>query len=436
MVDRLRGDQREDQTRLRDRPMWDLRQTLEFDPLPSGVAMVLEDLLRQMVREEVERSIGLIPRDLERQSQMQIPSSPEIPLYQLIFKNQPKTPIFAGARIQDHEGSPLQIQLVVGPTRSPCSSPSPIKIELVVLDGDFPSHDDWTSEEFEKALVKERTGRRPLLSGDVSNITMRDGSTTIGDLQFTDNSSWIRNRHFRIGVRVMPGINDRTFIKESMTEKFTVKDHRGELCRKHYPPVLTDEVWRLEKIGKNGTSHKKLSESNIHNIQDFLKLHSVDPGQLRHILNGVKDRNWERVINHASKCDLGDKIYCYSGQNAVKIFLNSICQVVQITIDGFPHTIEELPKNYRDYVRQLVREAYQQWNNLREADDVDANVALIQSQNLVQTEAGQVQWYQNSSQDSGIIEFKGEADEGSSSNSFQFDGVSSMEWSHEFNQMP
>ncbi|KAJ3700834.1 hypothetical protein LUZ61_004539 [Rhynchospora tenuis] len=280
--DGLRGDQQEDQKRLRDSPMWDLRQILEFDPLPSSVTMLLEDMLRKVVREEVER-IGLIPRNLERQSQMQIPSSPETPLYQLIFKSQPKTPIFAGARIQDHEGRPLQIQLVVRPTRSPCSSPSPIKLELVVLDGDFPAHDDWTSEEFEKAIVKERTGRRPLLSGDVSNITMRNGSTTIEDLQFTDNSSWIRSRHFRIGVRVMPGIFDRIVIKENMTEKFTVKDHRGELCRKHDPPVLTDEVWRLEKIGRNGPFHKKLSENNIHNIQDFLKLHSVDSGQLRHV---------------------------------------------------------------------------------------------------------------------------------------------------------
>lgn len=167
-----------------------------------------------------------------RQSQMQI--SPEVPLYKLIFKNPPKTPIFAGAQIRDHEGSPLQI-LLVGPTGSPCSSPSPFKIELVALDGDFPSHDDWTSDEFARAIVRERAGKRPLLTGDVSNITMRDGAVTIEDLHFTDNSSWIRSRHFRVGVRVVSGCYEQTAIKETMTERFTVKDHRSE-CELLFSP--------------------------------------------------------------------------------------------------------------------------------------------------------------------------------------------------------
>lgn len=53
-----------------------------------------------------------------------------------------------------------------------------------------------------------------------------------------------------------------------------------------------------------------------------------------------------------------------------------------------------------------------------------------------QVGVGPVQWYPNSSQDSGVIEFIGDADEGSSSSSFQFDQVGSMDWSHDFNQMP
>jgi Calmodulin binding protein-like len=153
--------------------------------------------------------------------------SPEIPLYQLIFKNPPKTPIFAGAKIRDHEGSSLQI-LLLGPSGTPCSPPSPIKIELLPLDGDFPSRDDWTGDEFERAILKERAGKRPLLTGDVSNINMRGGVAVIGDLQFTDNSSWIRNRHFRVGVRAAPGSYNQFIIKETMTERFIVRDHRGE----------------------------------------------------------------------------------------------------------------------------------------------------------------------------------------------------------------
>ena len=50
--------------------------------------------------------------------------------------------------------------------------------------------------------------------------------------------------------------------------------------------MLHDEVWRLEKIGKDGSFHKKLSSERINTVQDFLKLLTVDSQKLRkvHIL--------------------------------------------------------------------------------------------------------------------------------------------------------
>jgi hypothetical protein len=75
--------------------------------------------------------------------------------------------------------------------------------------------------------VKERTGKRPLLTGEL-NLTMRDGIAPIGDIEFTDNSSWIRSRKFRVAVRIAPGTNQSVRVREGMTEPFVVKDHRGE----------------------------------------------------------------------------------------------------------------------------------------------------------------------------------------------------------------
>ena len=51
--------------------------------------------------------------------------------------------------------------------------------------------------------------------------------------------------------------------------------------KKHYPPMLNDEVWRLEKIGKDGAFHKKLASINVNSVQDFLKLSIVDPAKLK-----------------------------------------------------------------------------------------------------------------------------------------------------------
>jgi hypothetical protein len=106
---------------------------------------------------------------------------------------------------------------------------SSVKLDVVVLEGDFNNEDDdnWTPEEFEGHVVKEREGKRPLLTGDLQ-VTLKDGVGTLGDLIFTDNSSWIRSRKFRLGLKVSSGYCEGTRVREAKTEAFTVKDHRGE----------------------------------------------------------------------------------------------------------------------------------------------------------------------------------------------------------------
>jgi Calmodulin binding protein-like len=42
------------------------------------------------------------------------------------------------------------------------------------------------------------------------------------------------------------------------------------MYKKHHPPVLDDEVWRLEKIGKDGAFHKRLKKQNIKTVKDFV----------------------------------------------------------------------------------------------------------------------------------------------------------------------
>lgn len=53
--------------------------------------------------------------------------------------------------------------------------------------------------------------------------------------------------------------------------------------KKHYPPSLSDEVWRLEKIGKDGAFHKRLSSANINTVKDFLTLLCTDAQRLRNV---------------------------------------------------------------------------------------------------------------------------------------------------------
>jgi len=51
--------------------------------------------------------------------------------------------------------------------------------------------------------------------------------------------------------------------------------------KKHYPPALNDEVWRLEKIGKDGAFHKRLTAAGIVTVEGFLRQLVRDSTKLR-----------------------------------------------------------------------------------------------------------------------------------------------------------
>ncbi|XP_019457774.1 PREDICTED: protein SAR DEFICIENT 1-like [Lupinus angustifolius] len=291
---------------------------------------------------------------------------------QLTFNKNLSLPIFTGSKILDPNGDHINIILVDKTNGQITSLSHPIKLEIVVLDGDFQSDNseaNWTSDQFNNHTVKERNGKRPLLAGEL-NLTMRDGIAPIEDLEFTDNSSWIRSRKFRVAVRVAAGVNHGVRIREGMTEAFVVKDHRGELYKKHHPPMLHDEVWRLEKIRKDGAFHKKLCSEGIKTVQDFLKLSVIHHHKLRKILGiGMSEKMWDITMKHARTCNMGSKIYIYSGSHFT-IFLNPICQLIRADINGQTFTAREMSNMNRSYIEKLVREAYASWHSLKIVDRV------------------------------------------------------------------
>jgi hypothetical protein len=230
----------------------------------------------------------------------------------LHFNTRLSLPLFTGGKVEGEQGAAIHIVLVDANTGHIVTSgpESCAKLDVFVLEGDFNNEDDenWSEEEFESHIVKEREGKRPLLSGDLQ-VILKDGVGTLGEISFTDNSSWIRSRKFRLGLKVSSGFCDGMRIREAKSEAFTVKDHRGErklmtclhllylsmrlvltkfpldyiVYKKHYPPALHDEVWRLEKIGKDGSFHKRLNKAGVFNVEDFLRLVIRDPQRLRNV---------------------------------------------------------------------------------------------------------------------------------------------------------
>lgn len=186
------------------------------------------------VKEEVENGLKRCSHSLTRSPSLRIQALEPSSL-RLIFSTKLSLPIFTGSKIIDIDNNPLRVLLVDKSgdhSMLPIHLSQPIKIEIVVLDGDFAAGQDcitetWTSKVYDNKILKERTGKRPLLAGELI-VTMRDGIAQIGDIEFTDNSSWIRCRKFRLGAKVAPGSYQGVRISEALTEPFVVKDHRGE----------------------------------------------------------------------------------------------------------------------------------------------------------------------------------------------------------------
>lgn len=351
-------------------------ESLKVDSL-QRLCSSLEPLFRRIVSEEIERALTKLGHANAIESNSSLPPSikgPEGKNYQLHCRTRMPPHLFTGGKVEGEQGAAIHIVLLDGSTGRvvQIGPESAAKLNVVVLEGDFNEEADelWTEEHFESHEVKEREGKRPLLTGELQ-VILKEGVGTLGELTFTDNSSWIRSRKFRLGVKVAPGYWDGVRIREAKTEAFAVKDHRGELYKKHYPPALHDEVWRLDRIAKDGALHKKLMKSEIITVEDFLRILVRDPQRLRNILgSGMSNRMWDNTVEHAKTCVLGGKLYIYyaDGVHSAGVVFNHIYELRGLITDGQFLPLESLNHNQKMLVDALVKGAYENWNQVVEYD--------------------------------------------------------------------
>ncbi|CAL1358847.1 unnamed protein product [Linum trigynum] len=349
-------------------------EALKVDSL-QRLCSSLEPLFRRIVSEEVERALSRMGNaTLPGRSPPPKLTGPGGKNLQLHFRTRMPPHLFTGARIEGEQGAAIHVVLIDSSTGSVVHNgpESAAKLNVVVLEGDFneETEEDWTSEHFENYEVKEREGKRPLLTGELQ-LVLKEGVGTLGDLSFTDNSSWIRSRKFRLGVKVASGHCDGVRVREAKTESFAVKDHRGELYKKHYPPALHDEVWRLDRIAKDGALHKKLVKSQIETVEDFLRILVRDPQKLRSILgSGMSNRMWENTVEHAKTCVLGGKLYVYytDGAHSTGVVFNHICELRGLISEGQFVALESLDHNQKLSVDSIVKRAYENWHQVIEYD--------------------------------------------------------------------
>ncbi|KAK9130172.1 hypothetical protein Sjap_010659 [Stephania japonica] len=294
---------------------------------------------------------------------------------QLRFLSRFSLPLFTERKIEWEKGASIHVGLFDATTGSIVKSgpESSVKLDIVVLEGDFNNGDDedWSSIEFERHVTNERKGRRPLLIGDLQ-VQLKEGFGTLGDLSFTDNSSWVPSKTFRFGLKVAPNYCEGIRIREAKTEAFAVKDQRGESYKKHYPPTLDDEVWRVIKIRKDGRFCKSLNDNGIWTVRDFLRCLARDPINFRETPGAPKSKGtWEALVKHARTCILNEKCHVYHLDESKALLFNDIYGLEGLIVNGNLYTVDFVLSNMKVFkvsVEDLLRKAYDDWTKIQEFD--------------------------------------------------------------------
>ncbi|GAB2269883.1 hypothetical protein Dimus_004802 [Dionaea muscipula] len=357
------------------------QEVMQINSLQKMLVPILEPLIRRVVKEEVEQALTKPVHSFQENCRVDVFPSESRNL-QLKFLNTLSLPVFTGNRIEGEGGNPIKIALVSSLTGDvvEVGSESSAKIEIVVLEGNFDSEgENWTQEEFQNYIVREREGKKSLLAGDLF-VNLNEGVGLMGEISFTDNSSWTRSRRFRLGARLV-GKSDGPRIREAKTDPFIVRDHRGELYKKHYPPTLSDEVWRLEKIGKDGAFHKRLNKEHVKSVREFLILLHVHPAKLRTILgSGMSARMWEVTVEHAQTCVIDKRVFLYTYPSVVQgkgVAFNEVGKVIGLFSETQYLPADELSENEKIDAQKLVASAFQNRERVISFEDVDSFLAAF-----------------------------------------------------------
>uniref|UniRef100_A0A0D9Y030 Calmodulin-binding protein n=1 Tax=Leersia perrieri TaxID=77586 RepID=A0A0D9Y030_9ORYZ len=324
-------------------------------------------MVQKVVSEEVEKAIF---------RRVSAPAPPRLlvgynqrPRYQLMFLNGLK-PVYTLMKLEAKDGPALKVAIVERFENNQMrivrfGHLSSAKVEVVVLHGNFnaKNEEQWTPEDFSKHIVCGREKSAQLLTGNLI-LKLNGGEAFLENATFTDNSSFTSTKKFRLGLRLNNSSEDR--VLEGITEPFRVKERRVEGFEKHYPPMLDDEVWRLEKIGRNGAHHQALTKSGVDSVQKFLQSYFTDEKKLIQNFTKMSQAAWKTIISHAMTCEVGDNLCLYEAKdNNMGLFFDAIYQLVGVKFGDSYKPINELNQVEKNAVEIMKQLAYENMNGIQ-----------------------------------------------------------------------
>ncbi|KAM0845446.1 hypothetical protein ACQ4PT_056354 [Festuca glaucescens] len=327
------------------------------------------NMVQRVVSEEVGKAISRHFNAATAAPPRQLVGWNQRPRYQLMFLNGLK-PVYTMMKLEAKDGSALRVAIVENLENDLSSIVrfgylSSARVEVVVLHGNFnaKNEESWTPEEFNKHIVWGREKSAKLLNGDLT-MKLSGGEAFLESANFTDNSSFTSTKKFRLGLRLVNASGER--VLEGITEPFRVKERRVEGFEKHYPPLLDDEVWRLERIGKNGAYHQALSGSGIYTVQKLLQSYKKNEQKLFKTFTKMSPAAWKAIIGHAMTCKVGDALYLYEiKENNMGLFFDAILQLVGVKFGDRYKPADQLDQVEKNLVEILKQGAYENMKDIQ-----------------------------------------------------------------------
>ncbi|KAL8457699.1 hypothetical protein ACS0TY_035533 [Phlomoides rotata] len=314
------------------------------------IVPVIGDLLRKVVKEEIQsvekRLLARNENEVERCLQLKLP-------------DEVCDPVLTGKPLNAKGGNSLKVELVDRATGRVVEN-GPIsyaKVEILVLDA---SHDDsehnWTLENFNSKIIREGDKKRPHFTKNIF-IDLKEGVGILSNVKLGHDSSWMKSCKCRLGARIVDGFRG-VYVQEGRTGSFNVVDCRSRQYKKHYPPSLSDKVWRLDYIGRDGPPCKRLNQENIETVEDFLFMLSVNPRRLQELVGA--SAKWKATVDHARTCPKDDKVYLYytSTESKMGVIFDAVGGLKGIINDSHYVPINDLSADEKGSARELLLSAF------------------------------------------------------------------------------
>ncbi|XP_059290905.1 calmodulin-binding protein 60 A-like isoform X2 [Lycium ferocissimum] len=241
------------------------------------------------------------------------------------------------------------------------------QVEIFLLNGD----ENRTIQELNNHIMMQKRGGK---LGHRKNpyLRLQGGVVSVGEVRFKHTPKHMKKlKVVKLGARVVDQ-PEEIEVTQAVTGPFTVKDKRLMRSKKRYPPSLTDDVWRLDKIYRNGAFHRRLTENGIKTVEDFL-IGLNNRQRLRQILGkSMSDDYWKKVTTHAKTCDIDGRTYLYyhtETEQKFAVVFDIAGHVIRLDSGCGLHQFNKLSESQKAYARKLVETAFANWESVLKFDN-------------------------------------------------------------------